>query len=68
MKKNDNWGITLLAIMICVYFLLNFFFTQRQFDRLQTEIRERVDGRVSIVVHQIEDVKALINNQCSTKE
>jgi len=68
MKKDDNWGITLLAIMICVYFLLNFFFTQRQFNRLQTEIRERVDGRVSIVVHQLDDVKDILTKQCGTKE
>ena len=68
MKKDDNGGITLLAIMICVYFLLNFFFTQRQFNQLQTEIRERVDGRVSIVVHQLDDVKDILTKQCGTKD
>lgn len=68
MKKDDNWGIALLALMICVYFLLNLFFTQRQFNRLQTEIRERVDGGVSIVGHQLDDVKDILTKQCGTKE
>lgn len=67
MAKDTNWGVAILIVM-CVYSLLNFFYDEVRFNRLQSEIRDRVDGRVSIVVHQIEDIKALINNQCSTKE
>lgn len=67
MKKDTNWGVAILIVM-CVYFLLNFFYAEVRLNRLQSEIRDRVDGRVSIVVHQIDDIKALISNQCSTKE
>lgn len=67
MKKDNTWGVAILIVM-CVYFLLNFFYAEVRLNRLQSEIRDRVDGRVSTVVHQIEDIKKLINNQCSTKE
>lgn len=67
MKKDNTWGFAILIVM-CVYFLLNFFYAEVRLNRLQSEIRDRVDGRASIVVHQIEDIKKLINNQCSTKE
>ena len=67
MKKDTNWGVVIIVV-ICVQFLLNFICAEVRAYRLQSEIRDRVDGRVSIVVHQINDIKNLINNQCSTQE
>lgn len=67
MKKDTNWGVVIIVV-ICVQFLLNFVYAEVRAYRLQSDIRDRVDGRVSIVVHQIDDIKALINSQCSTKE
>ena len=46
MKKDTNWGVAILIVM-CVYFLLNFFYAEVRFNRLQSEMRDRVDGRVS---------------------
>lgn len=67
MKKDTNWGVVIIVV-ICVQFLLNFIYAEVRAYRLQSEIRDRVDGRTAVIVHQMDNLESLITNKCSTKE
>ena len=67
MKKDTNWGVVIIVI-ICVQFLLNFIYAEVRAYRLLSELRDRVDGRTTIIVHQMDLLESLINNKCSSKE